>query len=133
MNVFTAISLFLFLALAPWSCPSAAEVAAQDAKDKAHVGEVSAVDLSFLRAPYAACKLSKPFSPNLAPNAYCLIPVLSGRCSEADDCLFQCIARGNDSKIGGGCWHACFDTKFDLSKWSEPPGMHVCKRSQSAQ
>jgi len=119
--------LFLFIGF------SAGEaIAAEDASEKAYQDWLNSLDLSFLEAPYAACKVKTSSSQSLSPKENCLISKLSARCSAADDCLVQCIAKGNDGKVGGGCWHLCFAQKFNLWKWSKPKNMGVCSKLPSS-
>jgi hypothetical protein len=120
--------LLYFLAPPGLVCLSDAEVASQETKDKAYEKWRSSLDFSFLEKPYAKCKMDKP-TRALSAQEQCYISKLSARCSEADDCLVQCIGSGMNDKVGGGCWHLCFETKFDLSKWSEPKGWGVCTRA----
>jgi len=79
-----------------------------------------------MEMPYSKCNVGA-VPRALSKKEQCCVSKLSTRCSAADDCLVQCIAKGMNDKVGGGCWHLCFETKFDLSKWSEPKGWSTCK------
>ena len=126
MSVCLATSLLYFL-MPPVGCPTQADVAVQQVQDKAYEEWRHSLDFSFLEAPYAACKSNAPHPAQLNSNERCLVRKLTTRCSAADDCLVQCISRGMNNKVGGGCWHLCFESKFSLSKWSEPKGWVECK------
>ena len=126
MDACLAASLFYFLVPSPLACPSDAEVLVQKSQDKAYEEWRGSLDFSFLEMPYAACKVTGETAAELSVKERCYISKLSARCSQADDCLVQCIARGNNSKVGGGCWHVCFESKFDLSKWKETKAIAAC-------
>jgi hypothetical protein len=83
-------------------------------------------DLSFLAQPNNHCKVSTSAVTALSPANKCMLKSLSARCTPADDCLVQCLVSKDGPHIGGGCWHACFETKFNLSSWSEPQGAAKC-------
>ena len=124
-------SLLYFLAPPSLACPNDAEVASQEAKDKAYEEWRRSLDFAFLEKSYAKCKIDKP-KVALSAKEQCYISKLSVRCTEADDCLVQCIASGMNDKVGGGCWHLCFETKFDLSKWSKPKGWGTCTQASAS-
>ena len=119
------ISSLLFFFVPPMGCRT---VAAEDAKEKAYQEWLHSLDFSFLEQPYAGCKVKGSFASSVSPAESCAISKLSARCSPADDCLVQCIASGNNGKVGGGCWHLCFDDKFVLSEWHIPQGFDACRK-----
>jgi hypothetical protein len=125
----SALLYFLFpaeVACSPYTSSwawSAWSSAYQD--EAAYLQWRNSLDFSFLEMPYSKCKVaSRPYKQSAREQCY--VSKLSTRCSDADDCLVQCIANGINGKVGGGCWHVCFETKFDLSKWSAPKGMRYC-------
>ncbi len=125
MSVCLATALLYFLT-PPIGCQTDAEIAAQKSQDKAYEEWRQSL-VGVLEAPYAACKTTLTQPVTLNSKERCLVRKLSARCSEADDCLVQCIARGLNGQIGGGCWHLCFESKFSLAEWSEPKGWAECK------
>jgi hypothetical protein len=125
MSVCLVTSLLYFLT-SPIGCPTDQQIAVQKSEDQAYQEWRESVE-RILSASYASCKITAPRPATLNSKERCLIQKLSARCSEADDCLVQCIASGMNGKVGGGCWHLCFDSKFSLPKWSEPKGWADCK------
>ena len=85
-------------------------------------------DLSFVGEPYKSCKVAPAAIAALTPPNKCMLHILAARCTPADDCLVQCLVSRDGPQIGGGCWHACFETKFNLAKWSEPPKAAQCHK-----
>lgn len=122
--LFTAALSFLL----PVGCSLDVELAKDVAEERAYEEWRRSLDFSFLGQPYAACKLKAPLSASVTPAESCAVSALSKRCSAPDDCLVQCIARGNNGKVGGGCWHLCFETQFNLSAWHEPKQFNACRQ-----
>lgn len=119
-------SLLSFLAPTSSACSSEAEVEAQEKQHQAYLEWRESLDFSFLEMPYAQCRIDLP-TPVLSFPEACYIAKLSARCTVADDCLVQCIAKGMNGKVGGGCWHLCFQAKFKLSEWNEPKAWSECR------
>ena len=84
-------------------------------------------DMAFLAQPFNHCKTGPASGVRLTEKEVCQIDKLKGRCTPADDCLVACLASGQGRQVGGGCWHICFQTKFDLSKWASPTGLSRCE------
>jgi len=90
--------------------------------------EVSPPDESFLDRPFNSCKVTTEELEKLTPAEKCWVEKLSKRCTPADDCLVGCLASTKARNLGGGCWHACFEVKFPISKWSDPEGADTCRK-----
>jgi len=84
-------------------------------------------NVGFLLQPYNHCKAKPAAGIQLTEKEACQIDKLKNRCTPADDCLTACLASGQGREVGGGCWHLCFDNKFDLSKWTSPTGISQCE------
>lgn len=118
-------SLLYFLAPSSSACKDDVRARAQASQDRAYEDWRKSLDFGFLERPYAECRIG-PVPHPLPVVEACYIAKLSRRCTEADDCLVQCLASGMNRKVAGGCWHLCFASRFELSSWSEPPGWGAC-------
>jgi len=87
-------------------------------------------DVGFLDLSFGSCRADPGYGIRVTSEESCMITKLKTRCSAADDCLAQCLARGVGRHVGGGCAHLCFDTKFDLSKWTAPAGFDECVHAE---
>lgn len=94
----------------------------------ADVVEVPGPDYSFVDRPFSNCKVTSTELTQLTPAEKCWVEKLSGRCTQSDDCLVACLASTNARGMGGGCWHACFEVKYPISKWSDPNGADDCRK-----
>ena len=92
------------------------------------VPSVPPPDESYLDRPFNSCKAKPTNSVQLTPAEKCWSKELAARCSAADDCLVSCIASGVARDLGGGCWHSCFQVKFNLSQWQPPGGAEACRK-----
>ena len=92
------------------------------------VVERSPPDLSFIDLPFQHCHVPPSKVAALPPADKCMLKSLTARCTQSDDCLVQCLVSKDGPQIGGGCWHACFETKFNLAKWSPPSGAERCRK-----
>ncbi len=84
-------------------------------------------NMAFMEQPFNHCKTQPASGIQLTEREVCQIGKLKRRCTLADDCLVACLASGQGRQVGGGCWHICFETKFDLSKWTSPTGLSWCE------
>ena len=112
--------LAIFCPVDPWAVAQSSRNVAGDAP--------APPDLSFLNLPFKSCKVQPALVAALSSADKCMIKSLSARCIPAGDCLVQCLVSKDGPLLGGGCWHACFETKFNLMKWSPPAGAEQCRK-----